>query len=100
MPLTVGQETWYAFQYPGDGSQVTLQMSVDPTSSAGFKVLTPAQLQQWAQGATVNPVGRGSANTNLGGDLSWSGNFDTAGTYYVVVNQNGSVPSNYSIWMK
>ena len=99
LPLTVGQETWYAFQYPGDGSQVAIQMSVDPTGSAGFKVFTPAQEQQWAQGSTVDPVGRGSVNDARGGDLFWTGNFSTPGTYYVVVDQNGSVPSNYAIRM-
>jgi hypothetical protein len=99
LPLTVGQETWYAFQYPGDGSQVAIQMSVDPTGSAGFKVFTPAQEQQWAQGSTVDPVGRGSVNDARGGDLFWTGSFSTPGTYYVVVDQNGSVPSNYSIRM-
>jgi hypothetical protein len=99
LPLTLGQETWYAFQYPGDGSEVAIQMSVDPTGSAGFKVFTPAQEQQWAQGSTVDPVGRGSANDARGGDLFWTGNFSTPGTYYVVVDQNGSVPSNYAIRM-
>ena len=95
--LGAGQQTWYAFRYEGDSSQIQVRMSVDPADSAAFEVWTPDQLQQWAQGDTVNPVGRGSADNALGGDLVWAGSFNTPGTYYVIVSQTGSTPANYAL---
>ena len=97
MPIAVGQETWYAFNYAGDGSQILARMAVDPANVATFAVWTPANLQQWSQGQTVIPVGRGTVNNALGGDLTWTGNFMTPGTYYIVVDQAGSVPGNYAL---
>lgn len=96
-PLAVGQQVWYAFQYPGDGSQVTIRMALDLSNAANFAVWTPTELMQSAQDSTIQPVGRGSVDDSLGGDLAWSGNFDTPGTYYVVVTQSGSVPANYQL---
>jgi len=96
-PLATGQQAWYAFRYEGDGSQILVRMSVDPASSAAFEVWTPAQVQQWAAGDKVSPVGRGSVDSALGGDLVWTGNFKTSGTYYVIVSQTGSTPANYSL---
>jgi len=97
LPLAVGQQVWYAFQYAGDGSQILARMSVVPTGIAGFEIWTPAEYQQYLQGNTVTPVGRGSANVDFGGDLIWSGNFDTAGTYYVIVTETGPNPGNFSL---
>ena len=94
-PLAAGQWAWYAFRYAGDGSQVTVQMSVDANSPATYSVWTPADVAQWAQDGTMNPVGRGSANKVFGGDLVWTGHFNTPGAYYVVVENANATPSNY-----
>jgi hypothetical protein len=94
-PLAIGQRVWYAFNYSGDGSRVVVRMSIDQSNSATFAVWTPAELVQSAQDDTVQPVGRGSVNSTLGGDLVWAGSFNTPGTYYVVVTQTGSTPTNY-----
>lgn len=96
-PLAVGQTTWYAFSYPGDGSSVTVRMSLGQSDSAAFAVWTPEALARAAQDDTVQPVGRGSASDLFGGDLVWTGNFNTPGTYYVVVTQTGSAPANYAL---
>jgi hypothetical protein len=95
--LTVGQQRWYSFQYPGDKSQITLAMVVDPAGTAGFQVLTPAQFQQYLQDGTITAVGQGSVDNSINADLVWSGNFDIPGTYYVLVSQTGSTPSNYML---
>jgi hypothetical protein len=97
MPVAAGQQEWFAFHYAGDNSQILARMSVDPADSAGFEIWTPAQFQQYQQGNAVTPVGRGSVNNNFGGDLTWSGNFDTPGTYYVVVTQTGPNAGNFSL---
>ena len=60
--LAVNQQAWYAFRYEGDGSQVLVRMSVEPSNSATFEVWTHDQLRQWARGDSVTPVGRGSAS--------------------------------------
>jgi hypothetical protein len=96
--LSPGQQTWYAFNYAGDGSQILVRMGVDPSSAGAFEVWTPSEIQQWARGDDVKPIGRGSKNdAAFGGDLVWSGNFNTPGPYYVVVNQSGLTPANYSL---
>ncbi|MCX6032640.1 MAG: hypothetical protein NT169_25555 [Chloroflexi bacterium] len=94
-PLAAGQWAWYAFQYAGDGSQVMVRMAVDPASPVTFSVWTPADVAQWAQDGTMNPVGRGSASKVYGDDLIWTGHFNTPGTYYVVVENANATPSNY-----
>jgi hypothetical protein len=95
--LAVNQQAWYAFRYEGDGSQVLVRMSVEPSNSATFEVWTPDQLRQWARGDSVTPVGRGSASDVFGGDLVWAGSFNTPGTYYIIVKQTGQTPANYSL---
>jgi hypothetical protein len=96
--LAVGQRLWYAFQYSGDGSQILVRMSVWPANSASFAVWTPGDVQRWAQGGKAeSPVGRGSPNRLYGGDLTWSGNFNQPGTYYVVVDQTGPAASTIDL---
>ena len=96
--LSPGQRTWYAFNYAGDNSQILVRMNGVPSNIATFEVWTPSEIQQWARGDDVKPIGRGSKNdAALGGDLGWSGSFNPPGTYYIVVNQTGSTPANYSL---
>lgn len=96
VPLAVGQRIWYAFQYLGDNSQITIDMAFSPSNSVSFGVWTPQDLKNWAAGQGEHPVGRGSANSHVnGGDLVWTGSFFTPGTYYVVVDQTGPAPSNF-----
>lgn len=97
LPLTVGQTVWYAFTYPGDGSSVTVRMSLGQSDSAAFAIWTPDALARAAQDDAVQPVGRGSVSDLLGGDLVWTGNFNTPGVYYVVVTQTGSALANYAL---
>jgi hypothetical protein len=93
-----GTVTWYAFQYYGDNSnnpQVMIHMFVYPSAAATYAVWTPANLQTMASGQSVTPVGVGSASPNNSNDLVWSGSFNTAGTYYVVVTHSG--PGGYNL---
>jgi hypothetical protein len=87
--LQIGEHHWYAFSYVGDGSEILIQMGVVPDGGAAFSVWTPAQIQQWALGEDVEPVGRGSADPYTDGSLIWAGSFNTSGTYYVMVEHSG-----------
>jgi hypothetical protein len=94
---TVGSRAWYKFDYTGDGSEILIRMAISPSLSAGFGVWTQDNVRAWAAGGAENPVGRGSVNNALGGDLVWAGNFTIAGTYYVVVDQMGPNASSYTL---
>jgi hypothetical protein len=87
--VAVGQRVWYAFQYAGDKSQIVVDMNATPGGSANFAIWTQGNVQNWQSTGTENPVGRGASNNSYGGDLVWTGNFNQAGTYYIVVNQTG-----------
>jgi hypothetical protein len=92
LPLAPGESVWYAFQYRGDGSQIWVQLDVEPTGGAAFHVWTPEQIRRWGLGEEVHPIGRGSADPSAGGGLLWTGVFNDAGTYYVVVEHTESQP--------
>ena len=61
------------------------------------RIWTPDQLQQWARGLAVTPVGRGSTNGFYGSDLVWTGSFNTPGTYYAIASQTGANPAAYAL---
>ena len=92
LPLGPGESVWYAFQYGGDGSQIRVQLDVEPEGGAGFHIWTPEQIRRWGLGEEVHPIGRGSADPSAGGGLLWTGSFSDAGTHYVVVEHTGSQP--------
>ena len=100
--LPAGEQAWYTFDYSGDGSQVEIRMAtpnVGSPNGSGFEVWTPEQYAQYQRGGAVEPIGRGSANSDLGGDLFWTGNFNDAGTYHVIVTA-GSGQADYSLTIK
>lgn len=88
--LDAGEEQWYAFHYAGDSSQIEVYLEATPEGSAGFDVWTPEEIQGWVIGKRVTPIGRGSPDSSSAGEVIWSGNFTTAGTYYVVVEHSGN----------
>jgi hypothetical protein len=98
--LGVGEQRWYKFQYAGDNSEIQIQMNTNPGASAGFSVWTEQNIRNWQQGGAEQPVGRGAPNEDRGGDLFWSGSFNTAGPVYVRVEQMGAVPANYGLTVK
>ena len=89
--------TWYSFQYAGDSSQILVVADVSPANSVTFSVWTPQNVQDWAKGLAVEPIGRGSVDANRGGALTWSGNFNTAGAYYIVIQQTGANTGYYNL---
>jgi TolB protein len=91
-PLQPGGSHWYAFEYAGDGSQVEIQMGVEPEGGAGFAVWTPEAIRDWGLGLEAESIGRGSPDPSAPGSLLWIGSFNTAGTYYAVVEHTGDQP--------
>ena len=94
--LSAGQQVWYAFQYAGDSSPIMVRVSADPSNAVAVSVWTQTDVQDWTQGNAPDPVGSGSVNDLYAGDLTWTGNFNAAGVYYVVVESNGPV-ANYRL---
>lgn len=96
--LNAGQRQWYVFRYAGDNSPIQIRLS---GSNAQFSVWTQQDIQnaQGNFGANANPVGRSSANDQFGGDQYWTGSFNTAGNYYVMVEttSGGAASGNYTL---
>jgi len=97
VPLAVGQQDWYAFNYDGGDTAVLVRMGVSPSGSAGFSVWTPENVRQWVAGEKPTPIGRGAKGDMFGDDLVWSGSFKFPGTYYVRVEQTGPTPGFYAL---
>lgn len=111
--LGVGQQEWYTFQYPGHDSdgyqpQANVVLRANPQGSATFSVWTADALRALANGdrdfgvaighGTLHPTTDGGNTVDrFGGDLEWAGKSAAAGTYYVQVQQTGSVPGTYSL---
>jgi TolB protein len=91
-PINPGEEHWYAFYYAGDGSPFQIRLQVVPEGGADFALWTPYNIRTWADGAEVEPVGRGSPDPATDDSLVWSGSFNTKGTYYVIVEHAGGQP--------
>ncbi len=100
--IAANSSLWYRFSYAGDKSQVTIQLVNGANGPVAFNVFTPEQIDNWWQTA---PIGRGTIltlNCNNGlpaplglcqsSDLSWTGQFNAAGNYYVQVVNNASTP--------
>jgi hypothetical protein len=95
--LANGEKQWYAFRDEGDQSSISVRMNVTPGDRAFFEVLTPEQVNKWANGETFDPVGAGTKNADLGDDLYWTGSFVSSGTYYVVVTSRNFGDSQYTL---
>jgi hypothetical protein len=90
LPLAENGADWYAFTYDGEGEQVEVVADVYPESSVDISIWTPDQIRRGGSDEGIDPIGYATANDAVAGDLNWAGNFNLAGTYYVVVEHNGS----------
>jgi hypothetical protein len=97
MPLAVGQQDWYAFDYDGGDTAVLVRMGTSPSGSATFTVWTPENVRQWVAGEKPTPIGSGATSDLFGSDLIWTGSFSFPGTYYIRVEQTGGSPGFYAL---
>jgi len=95
--LLPGAEAVVSFDYDGKAGQILASLDSDPDSAITFSVWTPSQWQLRSQGQDVDPIGRGSANDYVAGDLSWSGNFVESGTYYLILTNGSSQNASYTL---
>jgi hypothetical protein len=89
--VTAGDTDWLHFQYGGGDETLTIWAEAVPTNGVAFSVWTPNQMLQVANGENVDPIGWGATSEFGPGDLSWTGSFNEAGTYCVIVEQTSLV---------
>ena len=53
--LGAGKSQWYSFYYAGDGSQIHIQLQVEPEDSMEFAVWTPEQICAGGWASTSSP---------------------------------------------
>lgn len=95
--LLPGAEAVVSFDYDGKADQILVSLDSDPDSAISFSVWTPNEWQRRSKGQDVSPIGRGTANDLVVGDLSWSGNFVESGTYYLILTNGSSQNANYTL---
>jgi hypothetical protein len=95
--LNPGASVWYAFQYAGDASQISVILNDQGMTGLAFGVWTPDRLAEWEAGTAIDAIGHGSPNVDVPADLFWTGNFNLAATYYVKVDNNGASPIAYNL---
>ncbi|MBX3054659.1 MAG: hypothetical protein KF753_24525 [Caldilineaceae bacterium] len=95
--LLPGAEAVVSFDYDGKAGQILVSLDSDPDDAVTFSVWTPNEWQMRSLGQDAEPIGRGSANRFVAGDLSWSGNFVESGTYYLIVKNGSAQNANYTV---
>ena len=86
--LPQGESHWYAFRYDGKEGQIKINLDADSTSDIRFSLRTPEDVRHWQQTGEIRACGCGSKNDLESGDLFWTGNFNSPGTYFVVVEES------------
>ncbi len=91
-----GATLWYAFDYAGDRTVVTLTLVNGVQLGMSFNLYAPDK-------PSDQPIGRGTSslvNCNNGNkcpspDLTWTGGTSSPGTYYIQVINNTSVAKSF-----
>lgn len=84
-----GQSQWFAFAYDGKDEPILITMNAKPVDGAKFAVLTPEEVRLWEKTGDIEACGCSSEDKFTNADQSWSGSFNTPGTYAVVVKHTG-----------
>lgn len=98
--IAANAELWYKFDYTGDRSKITLALPNGNAWGFDFKLYTSEQAFRVYDEDKF--VGRGSAVNQscdtgkcTADDLTWIGNFNIAGTYYVRVINTKPLPQTF-----
>lgn len=91
-------ETWFRFEYRGNGSPIRIELTDSRDSDISFAIYTPGQIAEWLTGKRVQAIGQiaragGEPNHNL----IWVGKFRNGGTYYVAVRNPMSIDISYRL---
>lgn len=90
-PVSAGEQHWFVFQYDGKKDPIRVEMFAKPTNGAQFKVLTEAQVDLWRRTGKIEWIGAGAKNNAEKSDMFWTGEFNMAGKYYVLVEHNNQI---------
>jgi len=84
---------WYAYRYTGgsDRNQISIKMINGNNSGMGFNLWTADGIVNWLDN---EPIGRG---TPSGDNLTWSGNFNLSGVYYIEVFNHNFYPLEFDL---
>lgn len=87
-PINMGEQHWFVFNYDGKKDPIEIHLYAKPTDGVTFRVLTPAQVQQWRDTGEIKWTGAGAYNEAEKSELFWTGEFNMAGKYYVLVEHS------------
>lgn len=90
-PVSMGEQHWFVFQYDGKENPIKVELFAKPDNGVEFKVLTEAQVDQWRQTGEIHWIGAGAKNEAVKSDLFWTGEFNMAGKYYVLVEHSHQI---------
>ncbi len=79
---------WFRFEYGGDRTTMTVALDADGATGISMQIFTAEQMDTWARGESVSPLGRGGYAAPIGHDLAWTGNTPRAGMYYALVTNH------------
>ncbi|MBI5304401.1 MAG: hypothetical protein HY868_19870 [Chloroflexi bacterium] len=82
---------WFGFGYPAERAQI--EIVIPDGAATGLAFLLFAQDAN-APNSEIKYIGAASANAR---DLSWVGEFSTAGAYYVQVVNNTATPQSFQV---
>lgn len=95
---------WFYFDYPGDRSKVEVGLNSNLAQYLRLAIYTPEQAQTWMRDPGVTPIGtatkpsEGSATAQY--DLYWSGSFNLAGRYFIVVTNQDATPVVFRLFAR
>lgn len=90
-PVSAGERHWFVFQYDGKENPIRVEMFAKPANGAQFKVLTEAQADVWRRTGEIEWVGAGAKNSAEKSEMFWTGQFNKAGKYYVLVEHSRQI---------
>ena len=99
MPMEAGAMHWFSFNVSSDDEldrYVTINLNGAPQMSGAFKILTANQADFGQKPELGGWLGAGTENDFEFSDYHWAGQLG-AGTYYVVVEQNGATACQLSV---
>lgn len=88
MTAAPGSQIWFQFDESGSGLPVTAALDANEQEGIHFRVYTPEAITMWLRGDELKAVGASSRTPEH--DQMWVGRFQTAGTYYIVVENTSA----------
>jgi TolB protein len=88
--LAPNSAQWFKFEVGGKKADATAFLDAASADGLRLAIYTPAQIAAWQNGDALKALGMGSRQREH--TLGWFGEFNQAGTYYVVVYNDTGAP--------